>query len=224
MRARRNTISPILALGALAAYAAPAPPPIPAPPPPADVLIVPLHAHVLSAPDRPDIDCKLTDDDLARILGKVNRVWRQAGVQFVVTVHREAAADLEAFDRRHAASPGELGVYRVLAPAATRELPGLHVYYVHELPPNGVYLGDRVCFVKETAALREVVPELDAPKAGEAARAIVIAVGAYWTHAHPPANLRQVYDADPALVFLPEQFRAALERVIAVTILGLLAA
>ena len=75
-----------------------------------------------------------------------------------------------------------------------------------------------------SVVLREVVPELDAPKAGEAARAIVIAVGAYWTHAHPPANLRQVYDADPALVFLPEQFRAALERVIAVTILGLLAA
>ncbi|HEX8913273.1 MAG TPA: hypothetical protein VF796_13010, partial [Humisphaera sp.] len=130
----------------------------------ADVLILPLHAHVLSAPGRPDIDCKLTDDDLARILGKANRIWRQAGVQFAVTVHREPAADVEGFDKLRAkAVPGALGVYKALAPVATRDLPGVHVYYVHELPPNGVYLGGSTCFVKETASLRKVPGGIDEP-------------------------------------------------------------
>src|SRR5437868_3638776 len=101
------------------AAADPAPPP--APPRP-DVLFLPLHVHVLSAPSRADIDCKLTDDDLARILGKVNTVWRQAGVQFVVTVHREPAADIEDFDRlKSHAPPGSLGLYRTLVPQATRD-------------------------------------------------------------------------------------------------------
>jgi hypothetical protein len=140
------------------------PPAVADPPAAQDVVIVPLHAHILSAPDRADIDCKLTDDDLARILGKVNRVWRQAGVQFVVTVHREPAADVEVFDALRAATkPGALGVYRTLAPPATRDLPGLHVYYVRELPPNGVYLGGNICFVKETASLREVEGGIDEP-------------------------------------------------------------
>jgi hypothetical protein len=140
------------------------------PPPRADVLILPLHAHVLSADGRPDIDCKLTDDDLARILGKANKVWRQAGVQFAVTIHREPAADVEVFDRLKAKSaPGvlgalrALGIYHSLAPAATRDLPGVHVYYVHELPPNGVYLGANICFVKETAVLRKVEGGIDEP-------------------------------------------------------------
>ncbi len=155
----------LLALLAIEAAADPAPPPaIPTPPPRSEVLFLPLHVHVLSAPDRPDITCKLTDDDLTRILGKVNTVWRQAGVQFVITVHREPAAEVDAFDRLKAhAPPGALGVYRTLAPPATRDLPGLHVYCLHELPPNGVYLGGNVCFVKETASLKKVEGGIDEP-------------------------------------------------------------
>jgi hypothetical protein len=56
-----------------------------------------------------------------------------------------------------------LSIYRMLAPAQTRGRAGLHVYYVHELPPNGVYLGQNVCFVKETAALRKVEGGIDEP-------------------------------------------------------------
>jgi len=54
-------------------------------------------------------------------------------------------------------------IYRMLAPAATRGRAGLHVYYVHELPHNGVYLGQNVCFVKETAKLRSVEGGIDEP-------------------------------------------------------------
>ena len=134
-------------------------------PPRDDVLILPLHVHVLTAAGRPDIDCKLSDDDLARILGKVNKVWRQAGVQFhVPAVRREPAENLAEFDaRREGIAAGALGHDELLAPAKTRGLPGIHVYYVHELPPNGVYLGQNVCFVKETASLRKVEGGIDEP-------------------------------------------------------------
>jgi hypothetical protein len=166
MRTTASAACLLLALVATSAFADPAPPAAvpPAPPPRSDVLFLPLHVHILSAPNRPDIDCKLTDADLARILAKVNKVWRQAGVQFVITLHHEPAADLEAFDlAKSHAPPSALSVYRTLAPQATRDLPGLHVYYVHELPPNGVYLGRNICFVKETAKLRAVEGGIDEP-------------------------------------------------------------
>jgi hypothetical protein len=129
-------------------------------------LLVPLNVHVLSCNDFADVDCKLTDDDIARIVGKVNGVWHKAGVHFCLdSVLREAAENVEAFEDKRVAPGGGtvLSIYRMLAPAATRERAGLHVYYVHELPPNGVYLGQNVCFVKETARLRAVEGGIDEP-------------------------------------------------------------
>ncbi|MDQ4214926.1 TetR/AcrR family transcriptional regulator [Microbacterium sp. ASV81] len=72
--------------------------------------------------------------------------------------------------------------------------------------------------------LHQVIPELTGPQAAEAARAILIAVGAYWTHAHPPKAVQETYELDPTLVFLPDGFQGSLERVIAVLILGVLTA
>ena len=40
---------------------------------------------------------------------------------------------------------------------------GLDVYYIHKFSANGVYLGDRVAFVQETAALRKVEGGIDEP-------------------------------------------------------------
>lgn len=135
------------------------------PPPRDEVLILPLHIHVLSDKDRPDLDCKLTDDDVTRILGKVNRVWRFAGIQFhAAPIHREAPFQPEVFDKaKPQIQAGKLGLYRLIAQPATRDLPGIHVYYLHELPPNGVYIGQNLCFVKETASLRRVEGGIDEP-------------------------------------------------------------
>src|SRR5258706_77099 len=129
-------------------------------------LLVPLNVHVLACADFADVECKLTDADIARIAGKVNGVWHKAGVHFCLdAVLHEKAENVESFeDKRLAPGGGSLlSIYRTLAPAATRGRAGLHVYYVHELPPNGVYLGQNVCFVKETAALRKVEGGIDEP-------------------------------------------------------------
>jgi hypothetical protein len=129
-------------------------------------LLVPLNVHVLSCENFADVDCKLTDADIARIVGKVNGVWHKAGVHFCLdAVLHEKAENVEAFEDKRLAPGGGtvLSIYHMLAPAQTRGRAGLHVYYLHELPPNGVYLGQNVCFVKETAALRKVEGGIDEP-------------------------------------------------------------
>lgn len=153
---------------ALAAHAADHSPDAIEVPARATFLLVPLHVHVLSCKDRPDIDCKLTDADMTRIVGKINGIWHKAGIHFCCDAPlREEAENVAAFAKRAAMPIGPegppLGNYRLLAPAKTRALPGLNVYYVHQLPPNGVYLGGNICFVKETASLRKVEGGIDEP-------------------------------------------------------------
>ncbi len=131
------------------------------------LVVVPLHVHVLKAEGMEDIDCVLSDADLDRIVAKVNQVWRPAGVYFrEASRRRETAAGLEAY-RALRERLGErempLGRYRRLVPRETLTDDGLHVYYVHRLPVNGVYLGQRVAMVQETAALREVAGGIDEP-------------------------------------------------------------
>ncbi|MEQ7734942.1 hypothetical protein, partial [Escherichia coli] len=74
-----------------------------------------------------------------------------------------------------------------------------------------------------TAALRGVLPELTDDDAAEAAKTIILLVGALWTHANPPQSVQEVYAADPSLVFLPGGFARSLERTIGVVLTGLLA-
>ena len=134
-------------------------------PPPADqFLIIPLRVHVLTADDT-DIDCNLTDDDVRRIVGKVNGVWRPAGVYFgLESIVREPAAKMDRFGKvREALGAAPLGLYKVLRPEGTRRFDGLHVYYVHKLPVNGVYMGEDFAIVQETARLREVEGGIDEP-------------------------------------------------------------
>lgn len=130
-------------------------------------ILVPLRVHVLTAADVPDVDCKLADADVGRIVGKANGVWHKAGVHLVLeSVVREAAArpGLVKAARDKGQWP-PMQMYRLLRPDESRRFDGLHVYYVHELPGglNGMHLGDDFAFVKETAALRPVDGGIDEP-------------------------------------------------------------
>jgi hypothetical protein len=119
---------------------------------------------VLSCADREDLDCKLTDEDVRRVIGKVNGVWHKAGVHFrLEPILREKAENVKEFAEKLSADASLLGAYRLVAPAATRSSPGLHVYYIHQFAVNGVFLGGGICFVKETAKLRPVEGGIDEP-------------------------------------------------------------
>jgi hypothetical protein len=137
------------------------------PPQTSEFVIVPLRVHILTADGLPEVDCKLTDDDIRRIVGKVNIVWSAAGVHWGLdSIVREPAAKQERFrtlrdDNKN--KPVPLGAFRLLAPEASRAKDGLNVYYIHKFSVNGVYLGDHTAFVQETAKLREVEGGIDEP-------------------------------------------------------------
>jgi len=157
-------------LGSLLVAACPAAEPsaeAPAPPAADSFLVVPLRVHVFTA-DEPDINCNLTDADVKRVIGKVNAVWRCAGVHFgLESIVREpaAASGVERFRRvRQQLAGTPMSLYPALIPEASRgSFRGLHVYYVHKLPVNGVYMGKGYAFVQETAVLREVEGGIDEP-------------------------------------------------------------
>src|SRR4051795_12444924 len=93
----RPAPTPVLVPAAPAAIAAAAPTTLPSPdvttPPAYDqFIIVPLRVHILSADGLPDVDCKLTDADVRRIVEKANRIWGVGGVSFgLETVVHEPA-------------------------------------------------------------------------------------------------------------------------------------
>ena len=133
-----------------------------------EFLVIPLRIHVLTASDLPEVDCKLTDSDIERIIAKVNRVWRPAGVYWgVESIVREAAAKQDRFRALRALvaenGPVPLNVFKLLMPEPSRSKEGMDVYYIHKFSVNGVFLGDRVAFVQETASLREVEGGIDEP-------------------------------------------------------------
>src|SRR4051812_5258360 len=128
-------------------------------------ILIPLRVHVLSAEGLPDVDCKLTDDDVRRIVDKANGIWRVAGVSFGLdSVLHEPAVRRGAFESaRDKQQWVPLPLYRILRPERSRAFDGLHVYYVHQMPVNGVFMGDDFAFVKETAELRPVDGGIDEP-------------------------------------------------------------
>jgi hypothetical protein len=138
--------------------------------PPADgeFVVIPLRVHVLTSEDLPEADCKLTDEDVARIVGKVNGVWNKAGIHFgLESVVREPAAGVERFKAAREESgdePPPLAAYRFLIPDGEhRRFDGLHVYYIHQFSVNGVYMGRDFAIVQETARLRPVEGGIDEP-------------------------------------------------------------
>jgi hypothetical protein len=154
----------LLLLATTAAVAEPAAD-VTEPPPYDEFVVVPLRVHVLSADDLAEVDCTLKDEDIERILGKVNRIWHVAGIHFgLESLCREPAAGQDRFRLlRDAAGEAPLGAYPILAPAESSRFAGQHVYFVHKLPVNGVHYGGDVSFVQETADLRKVEGGIDEP-------------------------------------------------------------
>ncbi len=135
------------------------------PPPTEEFVVIPLRVHILSSSDLPEVDCALTDADIKRVLGKVNGIWHQAGVHWgLESLVREPAAQQDRFKMTMEADPADkLGVFRLLIPQESRSSDGMNVYYIHKFSVNGVYLGNRVAFVQETARLKPVPGGIDEP-------------------------------------------------------------
>jgi hypothetical protein len=124
--------------------------------------LVPLRIHLLQSKEITDLHCQLTEKDAQRILGKVNKIWAQGGVQFYLeSVVMEDAANQEAYKSHN--NPVPLDFHLTLRPEPSRAEKMFHVYYVHTMSVNGVYLCSDGMFVKDTASLREVEGGVDEP-------------------------------------------------------------
>ncbi|HZJ17421.1 MAG TPA: S9 family peptidase [Chthoniobacteraceae bacterium] len=122
-----------------------------------DWLIVPLRIHLVASKDTPALRTTLNDDDLARIVPKINRVWAQAGIRFCVeSIVREEALPLKNADvPRRDELPARM-------PSEIRSAAAFNIYYVKRLDVNGFYMADGI-FVKDTASLRPVEGGIDEP-------------------------------------------------------------
>lgn len=122
-----------------------------------DFLILPVRVHLLQCKDQAALQCTLKEADVRRVFEKINRIWNKAGlamrIESIVTEDAVLADDF---------SEERLEDYRATRPAgAAADM--IHVYYVHRMPTNGVFMGRDAIFVKDTAALRQVRGGVDEP-------------------------------------------------------------
>jgi len=126
--------------------------------------LLPLRMHLIRAKNAPDLNCKLQESDARRILGKINNVWRPAGIQFYAdAILSEEAAAQDLYQtlglnrtERH---------LRLIRPKESQSERAVHLYYVATMRPNGICLqsSHELLFVKESARLNEVPGGIDEP-------------------------------------------------------------
>ncbi len=109
-------------------------------------LTIPVRVHFLRFGQEAALNTTLTEADVARIFGKVNKIWAQAGIRF----------DVESVGETHlSAAGGGLPKERLLKD-------GLNVSYVKNAEENGFWTG-QLAVVKDTAWLKKVPGGLDEP-------------------------------------------------------------
>jgi hypothetical protein len=126
--------------------------------------LLPLRVHLLQAKAAPDLHTRLTQKDVRRVLGKINGIWKQAGIQFYEeSIRAEEAAGQELYaqlgENRLDALP------RLVRPRASRSAEMFHLYFIGRMGPNGVCFdgSGELLFVKDTAQLHPVRGGIDEP-------------------------------------------------------------
>jgi hypothetical protein len=140
----------------------------PALPPYESFLVIPLRVHILTSKDLPEVNCDLADADIHRVLKKMNGIWHHAGIHWMADdLVREPAARQDDFKtKREALGPEAMrstALFRMLVPPESKAKDGMNVYYIHKFSVNGVYLGNGVAIVQETARLQPVEGGIDEP-------------------------------------------------------------
>jgi len=128
----------------------------------ADFRLLPLRIHLLRAREAPELGCALQETDARRILGKVNGIWRQAGIQFYADAIQPEDAANQALYRGLGDNRTEAHL-RLVRPRESQSDALFHVYYLGEMRPNGICLAAsyQLLFVKETARLYKVTGGID---------------------------------------------------------------
>lgn len=123
------------------------------------ILTLPVRVHLMQSDLTPAMHTTLTESDVQRIFGKVNKVWAQAGIRFEIEsiAHTRTVPLPPDF---HADAP--FASVKAMIPKNALSPTAIDVCYVKEVKPNGFYYGEPVV-VKDTASLREVEGGIDEP-------------------------------------------------------------
>ena len=128
----------------------------------ADHLIAPVRIHLLQTPGELNLTTTLTEKDIHRILGKVNKIWAQAGIHFALeSIVHEPATNPNAYRQNYRSR--NLKWLLALRPAKTLSKDCSHVYYIKRFAANGVHISSDGMFVKDLSRLHPVEGGLDEP-------------------------------------------------------------
>lgn len=124
-------------------------------------LSIPARVHLLQSEKDPALHTTLTEDDVKRVLNKVNSiVWSQAKVHIELESIRKTTAINDTNVTKDA-------TYKWVVASAPKDSllkNGLNIFYVKDLTDNGFYNNATgLIFVKDTAKLMEVPGGIDEP-------------------------------------------------------------
>ena len=143
-----RALLPCVLLAALCAHAAEELPP----------LSIAVRIHLVKAENEAALNTTLTEADVRRVLGKVNKIWAQANISFELESIGETTALINPAVKKDTTD-------RWVVASMPRERMlknGLNIFYVKELTPNG-FFSNGLIFVKDTAKLNEVPGGVDEP-------------------------------------------------------------
>jgi len=122
-------------------------------------ITLPVRIHLMQSGSIPDMHTTLVEADIHRIMGKVNKVWAQAGIQFEI----ESILPVEAVPMpEENRLKSEFVRVKSRVPKEVLSPTGIDICYVKKVQPNGFFYGEPIV-VKDTASLKEVEGGLDEP-------------------------------------------------------------
>lgn len=93
---------------------------------------------------------RLSETDIRRIFGEVNKVWKQAAIQFEIESVVRTPANEPSPDAR---LKSETERVKSMIPKSRLSEQAIDICYVNEVTPNGFFYGEPIV-VKETAKLK----------------------------------------------------------------------
>ncbi|MES2595998.1 MAG: matrixin family metalloprotease [Verrucomicrobiota bacterium] len=149
------------------------------------VITLPVRIHLMQSGSMPDMHTTLVEADIRRVMGKVNKVWAQAGIQFEI----ESILPVEAVPMpEENRLKSEFVRVKSMVPKGVLSPTGIDICYVKTIKPNGFFYGEPIV-VKDTASLREVPGGLDEPLPRVTSHEIGHALGL--NHRQDTTNLMQ---------------------------------
>jgi len=118
------------------------------------------RVHLLQSKNEPALHTTMTEEDVKRVLGKVNKIWSQANIHIELeSIVKTIAVNDKAVEKDAA--------YQWVVSSVPEDCllkGGLNIFYVKDLTDNGFYSNAKgLLFIKDTAKLMEVPGGVDEP-------------------------------------------------------------